>query len=61
MKEIRVGLVGCGYIGGVHYDSIGKLTGARVAAVCSPDADMLEAFTSKHPVERTFADHRSML
>jgi len=60
MKEVKVGLVGCGFIGNVHAEALAKVPGARAVACCSPDEDMREAFAAKHHIPG-FPDHRSML
>jgi predicted dehydrogenase len=37
MSELRIGIVGCGGIGGVHLRSWAKVEGARVVAACDAD------------------------
>ena len=39
MKELRIGVVGTGFIGGRHIDAISRTTGARVVAVADPVLD----------------------
>ena len=34
---VRIGIVGIGFMGRIHYLAAGRLGGARVAAVCSRD------------------------
>lgn len=60
MKQIRYGLVGCGFISNVHAEALATVPGAVVAACCSPDEDMRRAFCEKHRIPG-FADHRAML
>lgn len=36
MKELKIGVVGTGFIGGRHMDAIGRIPGAKVAAVADP-------------------------
>src|SRR5262245_9084451 len=38
---VRIGLVGIGFMGMIHYLAAGRLRGARVAAVCSRDRKKL--------------------
>jgi len=39
MKEIKVGIIGSGFIGGVHCDAIAQIPNARVTAHCDVDKD----------------------
>ncbi len=43
MSDLRIGLVGCGGIGGVHLRSWAKVDGAEVVAACDADASRAEA------------------
>ena len=44
---IRIGIVGIGFMGRIHFLASQKLTGAKVAAVCSRDAAKLSGDWSK--------------
>ena len=61
MKEIKVGIIGSGFIGGVHCDAIAQIQGARVSAHCDTDTERGQAFIRERKIERTYADHRAML
>ncbi|HUU00905.1 MAG TPA: Gfo/Idh/MocA family oxidoreductase [Myxococcota bacterium] len=61
MKEIKVGIIGSGFIAGVHCDAIAGLQGARVAAHCDTDRERGAAFVKTRKIEDTFPDHKSML
>lgn len=39
---VKVGIVGCGFIGGVHYSAYCKLSGAKLVAVCDQDPKRAE-------------------
>jgi predicted dehydrogenase len=41
MKDVGIGIVGIGFMGMIHYLAARKLTGGRVAALCSRDARKL--------------------
>jgi predicted dehydrogenase len=41
MAMIRIGIVGIGFMGMIHYLAAGKLKGARVTAICSRDPKKL--------------------
>jgi predicted dehydrogenase len=43
MADLRVGLVGCGGIGGVHARSWAKVEGAQIAAACDADLGRAES------------------
>jgi len=42
MKEIKVGIIGSGFIAGVHCDAIDSLEGTRVTAHCDTDRENRE-------------------
>ena len=56
MSDLRIGLVGCGGIGGVHLRSWAKVEDAKVVAACDADSARAEA-TGAAP----FTDFRAML
>jgi len=35
MSELRIGIVGLGWVAGAHFDTFKNVKGARVTAVCS--------------------------
>ncbi len=43
MKELRIGLIGCGGIGAVHAQSWAKVEGARIVAACDADPTRAES------------------
>ena len=47
MKEIKVGIVGSGFIAGVHCDAIAKVPGATVVAHCDTDKDRGASFAAR--------------
>src|SRR3989304_2338950 len=48
MKELRVGIVGYGWVAGAHITSFHELPGVRVAAVCSRRKLDPAALRAKH-------------
>jgi myo-inositol 2-dehydrogenase / D-chiro-inositol 1-dehydrogenase len=60
-KEIRIGVIGSGFIAGVHCEAIAQIPGARVGAHCDIDTERGRAFAAKHQIHATFTDHRAML
>lgn len=61
MKEIKVGIIGSGFIAGVHCDAIAGIEGARVSAHCDNDRERGAAFAEQRKIDHSFPDHRSML
>ncbi len=61
MKEIKVGMIGSGFIAGVHCEAIGSLPKAKVAAHCDIDAARGQAFAKAHHIPDTFSDHGRLL
>ncbi|MFB3923272.1 MAG: Gfo/Idh/MocA family protein [Terriglobia bacterium] len=61
MKEIRMGLVGCGSIAEIaHFPSIARCKEAGLAAVCDIDPARAESAAAKWGAERWFTDYRKM-
>ncbi|HVU25255.1 MAG TPA: Gfo/Idh/MocA family oxidoreductase [Opitutus sp.] len=65
-KRPRLGLIGCGWFGGVNLDNFVQNVDVEVVALCDPNAHALE--TTKQAVARrtstpprTFSDYREML
>ncbi|MBZ5564964.1 MAG: Gfo/Idh/MocA family oxidoreductase [Acidobacteriia bacterium] len=61
MKEIRMGVVGCGSIAEIaHFPSIARCAEAKLAAVCDINPATAEAAAAKWGAEQWFTDHRKM-
>jgi len=56
MKQVRVGLVGSGFVSTIHAESLKRVVGAQMVAVTSPTADHAEKFAKKHGIPRSFRD-----
>ncbi len=62
MEPIRYGIIGSGMMGQEHMRNIALLDGARVSAVCDPDAGMrAQAQALAGEDARAFDDHRALL
>jgi predicted dehydrogenase len=59
-KITRVGILGAGYMGGVHARNIAALPGAAVVAVCDL-ADPAQALAAKCKAAKTYTDYAAML
>lgn len=51
MKNVRIGLIGCGYIGCRHAEMIAQNPFAELVAACDVDAQVLADFKAKYRVE----------
>ncbi len=63
---LRLGIIGCGWFGGVNYAAFARVADVRVVSICDPNAANLESTRqaiaprqSKPPL--AFADYRKML
>ncbi len=59
MDKVRVGLIGSGFVSGIHREALKRAPAAEVVAVASPNH--AGEFSSRHNIRRWFADYRHML
>jgi UDP-N-acetyl-2-amino-2-deoxyglucuronate dehydrogenase len=60
MRPVRIALVGCGKVAGVHADALAAVPEAEFVAACDISAERASAFAAKHRV-RPFSDLGTML
>jgi predicted dehydrogenase len=60
MKPLRVAVVGCGKVAGIHAEALAAVPEAEFVAACDISADRASAFGTKHRV-RPFTDLGRML
>jgi predicted dehydrogenase len=60
MRPVRVALVGCGKVAGIHAEALAAVPDAEFVAACDISADRATAFAAKHRV-RPFSDLGTML
>lgn len=60
-RKVRLGIMGCGWPGGMHAEAIQEIPGAEIAAVSDPDADRRSAFVARFGEVAEFDDARRML
>lgn len=60
MKELTVGIIGCGNIFTMHATSAHHLSGARMVAVCDIKPERAEAAAKKYRV-RAYTDYQKMI
>jgi len=63
MKDIRIGLIGCGGISNTHLPQYAKCSGGVIYALCDINEDRLNAQADKYgvPKERRFTDYRDLI
>jgi len=61
MDEVKVGLIGSGFVSTIHAEALKMVSGAEAAAVASPTEQHVMAFAEKHSIPNWFTDYREML
>ena len=61
MDQIGVGIIGTGFIAGIHIEAFRHLSGARVVAVASPTLGRAEEFARQHQIPHHYQDYRALL
>ena len=62
MKEIGVGVVGCGFVGrGAHAPAFHAMDGARLVAVADPDSRRRNRAVQKYEVPANYHDYHDLL
>jgi predicted dehydrogenase len=61
MKEVRMGFVGCGFMGQVaHIANFSALPGCKMVAVADPREDMAAQVAARYGIQRVYKDHTEM-
>ena len=61
MDQVRIGLMGSGFVTSIHFEALRCLPGAQVVAVASPSPGHAERFAAERGIPRHFTDYRSLL
>ena len=61
MKQIRAGVIGLGWFGEHHVDTLQQLPLVQVQAVCTRTAARLQEIKDKYHVPKAYTDYREML
>lgn len=61
METVNVGIIGTGFVGGIHADALGHVPEAEVLAVASRTPENVEAFAEEHGIPHAFADYQKLL
>ncbi|MHC5541115.1 Gfo/Idh/MocA family protein, partial [Singulisphaera rosea] len=60
-KQLRGGLIGCGFVSQHHIEGWKTIPTARIVALCDLDPSRLQSAGSRLPEARLYADAMSML
>lgn len=61
MKEIGYGVIGAGFFGEKHIETLSGTAGVKVLAACRRSAGALDSLAAKYGVGRIYSDYREML
>ncbi len=61
MKDLRGGLIGCGFFARNHIQAWREVEGVQITAVCDTHAERAEAFVREFGVEQAYYDAERML
>ena len=61
MKEVRMGFVGCGFMGQIaHIANFSALPGCKMVAVADPREDMAAQVAARYGIQRVYKNHREL-
>ncbi len=60
-KKWKIGIIGCGWIGGVHCDAAKMLPNAEVVACCDTNRERAESFAKARRLPKFYTDHKALL
>src|SRR5437868_343728 len=61
MKRIRCGVIGLGWFGEHHVDTLKQLPQADLTAICTRRPERLHEVAQKYGVSKTYTDYRALL
>ena len=61
MDRLRIGVIGLGWFGEIHCDTIVGVPNLELAALCTRKPDRLAALAQKFGVRKTYRDYHDML
>jgi len=61
MEKIKVGVIGLGWFGEYHIDTLQELNLAEVTAVCTRREDRLKEIADKYGIKETYTDYHDLL
>ena len=60
-EPVRWGVIGLGFFGEVHAETLAGMPGIELAALCTRRPDRLAELADRHRVERRYTDYRELL
>jgi UDP-N-acetylglucosamine 3-dehydrogenase len=61
MDRLRIGVIGLGWFGEIHCDTIMGVPNLELAALCTRTPERLQQLAGKYGVHKTFRDYRELL
>jgi predicted dehydrogenase len=61
MDQVRVGIIGTGFIGGIHAEALHHVPNAEVVAVASQTPGKAAEFAQAHDIPNAYEDYRALL
>jgi len=58
---MNIGVIGCGYIAGIHAMAYRNIKNANIVGVSDVDSEKARIFAERYGIEKSFTDHRSLL
>src|SRR6478735_9328685 len=61
MERLRIGVIGLGWFGEIHCETIVGVPNLELAALCTRTPERLSALAAKFGVQKTYRDYRDLL
>jgi predicted dehydrogenase len=61
MDQVRIGIIGAGFIGGIHAEALHHVPNAEVVAVASQTPGKAAEFAQAHDIPNAYEDYRALL
>jgi len=61
MSKARIGLIGSGFVSGIHFESLRRVPSAEVVAVASPTESHVRPFAEQRGIPHWFTDYRKLI
>ena len=61
MKKLKAGLIGGGFIGGIHTEALRRLGYVEVAAIAEADQVMADSAAERLSIPKAYADYKDLI
>lgn len=61
MDQVGVGIIGAGFVAGLHAEALARVASAQLVGVASPTAGRAAEFAQRHHVPKAYTDYRALL